>query len=51
MRKSVSSVAVEAFGLALVLLCAGCANSGANNSGGEIVGGILQGIGAGLSGL
>ena len=35
----------------LALLCAGCASGGANNTGGEIVGGILQGLGAGLSGL
>ena len=34
----------------LVLLCAGCASGGAN-TGGEIVGGILQGVGQGLSGL
>jgi len=29
------------------MLCAGCANG----QGGEVVGGILQGVGAGLSGL
>ena len=33
------------------LLFVGCASGGANNTGGEIVGGILQGVGAGLSGL
>ena len=31
----------------VVLLCSGCANE----TGGQIVGGILSGIGAGLSGL
>ncbi len=36
--------------LVLSLLCAGCA-SGGTNTGGEIVGGILQGVGQGLSGL
>ncbi len=35
----------------IAILCAGCASSGANNTGAEVVGGILQGIGAGLSGL
>ena len=35
----------------LAFLCVGCASGGANNTCGEIVGGILQGIGTGLSGL
>ena len=34
----------------LMLLCAGCASDGVNYSG-DVIGGILQGIGAGLSGL
>ena len=34
----------------LMLLCIGCASDGVNYSG-DVIGGILQGIGAGLSGL
>jgi len=33
------------------LLFVGCASGGANNNNGEILSGILQGVGAGLSGL
>lgn len=36
-----------ALAFVVVLLCAGCANG----TGGQVVGGILSGIGAGLSGL
>ena len=35
----------------LAILCAGCASGGVNNTGAEVISGILQGIGAGLSGL
>ncbi len=35
----------------LAILCAGCASGGANNTGAEVISGIIQGIGAGLSGL